>query len=334
MDYDAAWKRLFRLPLMVEHLLRGFAAEVAGRLDLATLRELSASWAAADAEQRHGDLVWRADYADGSGRSLVVLLELQSGVDRAMAARVMRYAAMTRETLARAGASDADGELRLLPVVVHSGRKRWTASGAVPAVEVTAHGEVLVPPPGAYLLLDAVRGAPDHRPVRNLVSTLFELDGVGRPADIEGPLRALMEWLPGTGVAHREVLEGFAEWLARVLPRLFPGTDAAAVVEGVKRDVLGLEAEMTQLAERAREWEAEWLRQGIAQGIERGIERGLADERELLCRQAARKFDAATAGVLASRLEAVTDSARLAEVGDWIIDCETGAELLERMGAA
>ena len=52
MDYDAAWKRLFRLPLMVEHLLRGFAAEVAGRLDLATLRELSASWAAPDAEQR------------------------------------------------------------------------------------------------------------------------------------------------------------------------------------------------------------------------------------------------------------------------------------------
>ena len=99
---------------------------------------------------------------------------------------------------------------------------------------------------------------------------------------------------------------------------------------------------MTRLAERAREWEAEWLRQGIAQGIERGrragieqgIERGLADERELLRRQAARKFEAGTARRLARRLEVVTDSARLAEVGDWIIDCETGAELLERMGAA
>ena len=106
MDYDAAWKRLFDLPVMVEHLLRGFAAPVADRLELATLRDLSASWAAADAEQRHGDAVWRADYADGSGRSVVVLLEFQSGADRAMAVRVQRYAAMARET------PDAGGEIR------------------------------------------------------------------------------------------------------------------------------------------------------------------------------------------------------------------------------
>ena len=346
MDYDAAWKRLFDLPIMVEHLLRGFAAPVADLLELATLRDLSASWAAADAEQRHGDAVWRADYADGSGRSVVVLLEFQSGVDRAMAVRVQRYATMARETLARAGRFDADGELRLLPVVVHSGRRRWSAPGVVRTVGVTADGEVLIPLPGVYLLLDAVHGGPDHRPERNLVSTLFELDCVAHPAEVVGPMRALMEWLPGTGAAHREVLEAFVEWLATTMPRLFPDSDAAVVVEGLRRDLLGREAEMTQLAERVKEWEAEWLRQGIERGIqqgiergmergiERGIERGLAEERELLCRQAARKFDAVTARRLARRLEAVTDTKRLAEVGDWIIDCETGASLLERVPVA
>ena len=94
---------------MVEHLLRGFAGEVADLLDFSTLRDLSASWAGVDAEQRHGDAVWRADYADRSGRSLVVVLEFQSDVDRAMAVRIVRYADMARETLVRTGKCDADG---------------------------------------------------------------------------------------------------------------------------------------------------------------------------------------------------------------------------------
>lgn len=41
MDHDAAWKRLFGLPILVEHLLRGFAGSVAGLLDFGTLRQLA-----------------------------------------------------------------------------------------------------------------------------------------------------------------------------------------------------------------------------------------------------------------------------------------------------
>ena len=129
MDHDATWKRLFALPCMVEHLLRGFAGPAAAQLDLSTLRAQPASWAGPDTEQRHSDVVWRADYADGSGRSLVAVLELQSRVDRSMAVRVMRYASMAYEASMRRGETDADGEVRVLPVVVYSGRSRWTAPG-------------------------------------------------------------------------------------------------------------------------------------------------------------------------------------------------------------
>ena len=83
---------------------------------------------------------------------------------------------------------------------------------------------------------------------------------------------------------------------------------------------------MALLAERMKQWEAEWLQQGINQGIDRG----LAQERELLCRQAELKFDAATAEELARHLAAVTDAGRLTMVGCWIIDCGTGAELLAK----
>ena len=57
----------------------------------------------------------------GAGASLVVVLELQSGVDRSMAVRVLRYASMAYEASMRRGETDADGEVRVLPVVVYSG---------------------------------------------------------------------------------------------------------------------------------------------------------------------------------------------------------------------
>ena len=59
---------------------------------------------------------------------------------------------------------------------------------------------------------------------------------------------------------------------------------------------------------------------------------GRAEERELLCRLTARKFDADTAARLSGVLNGLADAERLAEVGEWIIECETGAELLDRAG--
>ena len=52
------------------------------------------------------------------------------------------------------------------------------------------------------------------------------------------------------------------------------------------------------------------------------------EERRLLCRQAARKFGAATAERLAVVLEGIDDGDRLAVVGERIIDCADGATLL------
>ena len=66
---------------------------------------------------------------------------------------------------------------------------------------------------------------------------------------------------------------------------------------------------------------------GIQQGIAKGIELGLAARRDLLCRQAARKFDARTAARLPRILAEIDDARSLAWVADLIIDCATGEEL-------
>ena len=69
-----------------------------------------------------------------------------------------------------------------------------------------------------------------------------------------------------------------------------------------------------------------------AEGRAEGLERGIAAERDLLRRQAARKFDAGTAERLAGLLSRIDDPERLAEAGDWIIECASGDELIARVG--
>ena len=78
------------------------------------------------------------------------------------------------------------------------------------------------------------------------------------------------------------------------------------------------------LATRFDEWEAEFLQEGRAVGLEEGW----AAERSLLRRLAARRFGATTAEALFGMLAEVRDAERFAEVGEFIVDCATGDELL------
>ncbi len=354
MDHDAAWKRLFDLPVLIEHLLEGFASPLAQRLDFSTLRQLPSNSVDADARQRHGDAAWRVDFADGSGRSLVLLLEFQSTVDPSMAARIVGYAAGTRERLSRQGESDADGEARVLPVVLYSGERPWTVPGGTTEVGVTAGGEASLPVSGNYLLLDANRRAREDLPENNLVAAVFRLNAAETLDEMSVRVRSLLGRLRGE--PRRAVLD----WLRLVAPRMFPQADTAAAVESLEREFPEIATEewtVMALAKRVREWEAEWHRQGFeeglkqgekrgiergrAQGLEqgldrgekRGIERGLAAERELLRRQATRKFGAATGNALVRHLADISDPDRLAGVGERIVDCGTGAELIEWLGA-
>ncbi len=324
MDQDAAWKRLLGRPVAVRHLLHGFEGEVAELLDLDTLSPLPASWVAPDGEQRHGDVAWRAPYADGSGRSLVLLIEHQSTVHPDMAVRVLRYELFAYDALRRQGVPDRDGELRLLSVVVHSGMEVWNAAGAVTRVVVEGDGTA-VRTLRPYLLLDTRRGAQDDLATENVVAAALWLSGASSPVDAGTRLGRLVRAWSSRGDA--ESAGAVLDWLWILWPRLFPDTDAAALAAW-RRALLHEEEGMNTLAERVREWEADFLERGLERGIEQGIER----QRAMLGRLAERKFGRVTSRELAGRIAGVADAERLEAVGDWIIDCDTGVALLEHVG--
>ncbi len=80
------------------------------------------------------------------------------------------------------------------------------------------------------------------------------------------------------------------------------------------------------LMEKIDRWEAEILERGVEQGIER--------QRALLHRLAEHRFGSAAAERLSAVLAGVTDADRLAEAGEWIVDCATTADFLARVSRA
>ena len=298
-------------------------------LDFATLRELSASWVQADAEQRHGDAAWREHYADGSGRSLVLLLEFQSTVDRDMAVRVLRYQGMAFENLRRQRALDDDGALRLLSVVVYSGRARWKGPGGTARVTVDRDGEILRSQP--YVLLDTA-AAQDDLPADNLVAAVCHLDNARSAKDAmrcaESLARRLSESLEA---AERDiVLKALFDWL-RIRPQRGSGGRSTAA-DVFLNALLNREDGMTRLGQSVAEWTAGWMREGREQGIEQAREQSIEEQRAMLCRQAGRKFGSATATALAETLTDVSDPARLELVLEAMMACESGEALIAAVG--
>ena len=175
-----------------------------------------------------------------------------------------------------------------------------TAPGAAERVAVSADGEVLACLSDPYAALDARRLPPEHLPPRNLISTLFELNGLEEGDDAEAPLRRLGTWLPDLGELVERVQAAYAEWLATVNETLYPGATAKALVERLtgadhEEDPMAVTVLEEQLQRRIRRERRDAKAVGVQRGIELGkqlcielgmqrwyIEQGLADIRSLL----------------------------------------------------
>ena len=138
--------------------------------------------------------------------------------------------------------------------------------------------------------------------------------------------------------------------------RAFPGWTAAEIHTAMNEASLSMETSRVLrrvgralgAREGTRPGDTPWLRmerrearaEGRAEGHARGRAEGRAQghaegrtegQRAMLVRQVTRRFGAGTADRLSALLARIDDPARLAEVGDRIVDCATGAELLDRV---
>ncbi len=324
--HDEHYKRLFAFPRMVEDLLRGFVADAgADEFDFSTLRKLSAEFVSDERRARHGDTVWRVRHRD-AWLHVLVLLEFQSTDDPDMALRILEYTTLLYQELARNRALEPDGRRPpVLPVVLYNGAAPWRAARDVGGL-IAPVGPALAPyqPSQRYVVLDERHVRGDDVPGTNLMAAVVALEQSRSPADLKRVVEALRQrrW----DADERSLERVFAEWVWRLARRLTP---AGAPLPPVST----LEDLKMTLEERVSEWPRQWRQEGLEQGREQGLEQGLEQQRALLRRLAAARFDAGAADRLAGVLAGIADPERLAEVGDWIVQCETADELLARAGS-
>ena len=321
---DETYKKLFAFPRMVEDLLRALiTSEWIDDADFSTLRKLSSEYVSDDLRRRLGDAVWRVRLGHG-WLHVLVLLEFQSREDPDMALRILEYTALLYRELGRNDRLGAD-RLRppVLPVVLYHGAARWKAALEVGEL-ISPVGPSLAPyqPSQRYLVLDERRVEEDDLPSRNLMKAVVGLEQSRSTADLVRVVDALQEWLrdPRDG----ELRRAFAEWVRRLERRLAPPGEEelppARTLEEVRMN----------LEERVAQWPVQWLEEGR----ELGLKQGLEHERALLCRMAGSRFGADTSEHLSAALAGVADQDRLADIGDWLVRCDTRQEFLARVASA
>ena len=300
-------------------------------------------------------IVWRAPFRDRNEDDddawlyLVVMLEFQSEVDFLMPLRIRNYVDnfhMERWRGKRFRSTDRLAPV--LPIVLYTGTSPWSAPPRVidlvtPGASGAGRGEAGVASRAnplfagdGYLALDTLRVGADDLRHDNAAALLAALENPS-PSRLAGQVAALHRRLRARELAPlREVMLLWAQQAAKRRIDLNLG-----IRDMAEMDRLHESGDLEEyFAVRVRAWQDEYRAEGRAQGIEQGvatgraqgIEQGIAAERALLRRQAARKFGAGTATRLAGLLAKIGDTRRLAEVGDWIIDCTTGDDLIARFG--
>ena len=341
MDNDTTFKRIFSHQIMVRELLDWFVGrlmdgrEVVASLDLSKLRRASEQTVGGRPDDLHrfaADVVWEAPFAESpdpdpkAWLELMLLWEFQRTPDHFMPMRVRNYVDSHHMDAWRArdrrfGATDRLPPV--LPIVIYTGREQWTAArrvidlvspepdGPQEPLDLSSRRSGLFAGDG-YLLLDIQRLSPDDYDNDNAVSLLAEL--TSPPADAARTAQLavrLIERLAGEDLDLRKVL---VEWV-----RQESGLDLG-VEQMITVNELTPAQRETYVQDRLEPWWNRLRAEGLAQGR--------ADEREHLVRMAELKFDANTASRLARLIADTDDAGELADVGGWIITCQSGDDLL------
>lgn len=337
MNHDAAHKYIYMLAAVVADLLRLVVPEWADDLDLTSVEDVSAEYLDEDHRKRLGDMVWKVRFrdgqlADGQKPYILVLVEFQATVNRDMAKRIREYTGMLLDRLIRNGVVTREGGLpRVLAVVVYNGSERWTAIGEedhlAPVPSVRAERDLALLQPQLYRRIDENSRSEHDWPEHNLVAATIRLQGGASPDELLP--RLLAEANRFAGAERRPFRQALHAW-AKALWADEMGAEAPfPSFEELEQEK---ETKMTTML-HAR-WERHYAKlraEGREQGLTQGREQGLADGRTRLRRQAALRFGTDTAERFSAGLAMLASREDLDRVSEWIIECQSGEDLLTRM---
>ena len=317
MDHDHSYKLLFAHPKMMRDLLEAFVAgEWVADVDFSTLERVSGEHVTDDLRARADDIIWRVRCGE---RVVYLLVEFQSSCDRFMAVRVLTYVGLLYQDLIRASNVRELEELpAILPVVLHSGRKAWSAADDISAlVRNVPCGLEPYRPQLRYLLIDLVRY--DDAVLasrRNFAAMLFRIENCRRRDVMQQLLSTLREWLEDPQLEG--LRRAFAAWLKTVVFKRLSAAQGQITNDLFERPAM--------LSETVDEWEKELLEEGRQKGRREGRQEGRQEgAHEMMAHLLRKRF-----GELPEPIRARLRNASLEQLAAWT-DCLLEASNLEEV---
>ena len=298
--HDPFLKSVFADRRMVEILIRDHVPEWADEIDFSTLREEPTELVSRKTlQQRHPDMIWSADTADG-GRVLF-LVEFQRKAERLMALRTTTYTALALERIVGEGDTRAEDPLpEFVYLVLYHGDGRW--SGPDHVTDLFQRSD-----PGRFRLVSWREWEVAGRPRDDTTALVLSL---ARSLSFEEMAAQV------TALRLRVVERGDASLDAFMVERMGTMLRLRNYPEELK---LGGAKTMTEIAERFHRSLDELVQRGARQSLQRLI---------------ARRFGEETAGQVSEVLEGLPGPEDIDRVTDAVIECGTSEEFIARVRTA
>jgi len=306
---DAAFKKFFSDPRMIELLIRRHVPEWADSIDYETLQPLPTELIDEKLRRRYPDTAWRVRTTDGS-TDLVLLLEFQGRPERHMALRTTIYCCLAVQSLFQSDRELGRGEREVAAValVLHHGDRRWNA--ATRLSDLFRHSA-----PDAYRVVS--RLPRDARPTdpQDLPQAVLALSGVKTAAQ----MRAVLTILGPLVEACED--NDFNRFMAR---------SVTAMLRSKGFPTRQLEEAMTMgtvVTEFQRSLD-QIRQEGRVEGREEGREEG---QLAVLVQLITRKFGQGTAEEAQRSIVGSPGRDRVAWVTAAILDCDKAEDFLARL---
>lgn len=328
-NHDTRYRDLFSHVDMVRALFTGILQACvdddtlpdARPFDWAQAHMLQTGFVTDKLQQRHGDCVWRIPYHGAGAVYILLLLEHQSKVDPHMALRVLIYTGLLYQSLIKQGQIAVhDPYPAVLPVVVYSGVRPWTAPTALAQRQAQDPSLQHLQPSMSYILLDeGVLLRRKKLPRYNLAALLFRLEHCSDVEEFEKLVQTMQRRLRRPRYA--ELRRSFLNWLKTALwPRLIEDTDI--------RHIQSLQELSTMLIEEKPRFSEQWRRQGREEGLHEGRQEGIQiGQATVLKRLLMRRF-----GELDPAVRVRIDAATPLQLETWslnVLDAHTLAEVFQ-----
>ena len=318
---DAAFKKLFSDPRMVELLIHGHVPEWAGRVNYRTLQPLPTELIDEQLRRRYTDMTWRLRTEDGS-TDLVLLLEFQGRPERHMALRTTIYGCLAAQSLIRHDKELGRGarEMAVVALVLHHGDRRWNATTRLSDLFRDSA-------PDSYRVVDRMPIEAQSADPRDLPQAVLALSGVTTAVQMREVLTVLQPLVEACNDGD------FDRFMARSMKAMLrsKGFSTQQLEEAMTMGTVVTEFQRS-LDEIRRAGREEGREQGVRQGREQGVRQGREQGQvAVLVQLIARKFGQPTAEQAQQLIVGSPGRDRVAWVAAAILDCETPEDFLVRV---